>query len=145
MDNSARIKLTNKGTLPASFTNSSLSWGTMKEKHLLDSFGSFLCNMANSAARKLGNDCYKWIKLLEWFDKDSSLKKSAAKKLYTQLVGDGWDTDKAEDNLRDSVSWFLNESVWNYLESISPTGYFGSSEGDGTDYGFWSLTEDDNE
>lgn len=52
----------------------------------------------------------------------------------------------------DSVWWhsedamyFLNETLWDVLNSYAPEGYyFGSTDGDGSDYGFWKLTEENN-
>jgi len=49
------------------------------------------------------------------------------------------------DAERDEVSWYLAEDLWNAMDDIAPEGcYFGASEGDGTDYGFWRTSEDIN-
>jgi len=45
------------------------------------------------------------------------------------------------ENPEDS-SFLLNEDIWNLLNDIAPKfTYFGSSEGDGADYGFWTSEE----
>lgn len=49
---------------------------------------------------------------------------------------DATDTDARWDS--DEVSFFLNEELWEIMESYAPEGYFfGSHPGDGSDYGYW--------
>lgn len=37
-------------------------------------------------------------------------------------------------------AWFLNEELWNILDSVAPDGhYFGAHPGDGSDFGFWGV------
>lgn len=46
-----------------------------------------------------------------------------------------WDSEE--------VSMFLYETLWGYMEDMSPEGYyFGNTEGDGSDYGYWPLEEE---
>lgn len=41
--------------------------------------------------------------------------------------------------------YFLNETLWDVLNNYAPEGYyFGSTEGDGSDFGFWKFTEENN-
>jgi hypothetical protein len=131
----ATIQLVN-GKLPAEFANESLSWGTMKDEDLLRAFSSFLGSVKDEQAQTLSEQCELWLVFL-----DSVEKMEAA----------GWDFQDhnhftLENHAREQVAYFLNEDVWEYLDSISPTGYFGASEGDGSDYGFWQLeSEEDTE
>lgn len=46
------------------------------------------------------------------------------------------DTDERWDS--EDISYFLNEELWEIMESYAPEGYyFGSHPGDGSDYGYW--------
>lgn len=48
--------------------------------------------------------------------------------------GDLWNSEE--------ITEFLNEDLWNALDSFSPSCcYFGSTEGDGSDYGFWVCND----
>ena len=42
----------------------------------------------------------------------------------------------------EQASWILNEGIWDLMDSIAPEFcYFGSHEGDGACYGFWTSDE----
>ena len=42
----------------------------------------------------------------------------------------------------EEMSYFLNETLIDVLNSYAPEGYyFGSHEGDGSDFGFWELAD----
>jgi len=42
----------------------------------------------------------------------------------------------------ESVSWYLNEVLWGRMEALAPPyAYFGASEGDGADFGYWPMVE----
>jgi hypothetical protein len=41
-------------------------------------------------------------------------------------------------------SYYFNEVIYTYLDSIAPEGcYWGNTEGDGSDFGFWSWGEEE--
>jgi len=49
-------------------------------------------------------------------------------------------TDKWYETVE--ASDFLNETLWDYVDSLSPDGcYFGAHPGDGCNYGFWKFEE----
>jgi len=54
------------------------------------------------------------------------------------------DFEKAqEENDKETMSYLLNESAFNYMNEIAPEGYyFGSHPGDGADIGFWENGEE---
>jgi len=47
---------------------------------------------------------------------------------------------------QEQASWILNEDIWNLMNEIAPEfTYFGSHEGDGACYGFWTSMATINE
>ena len=49
-----------------------------------------------------------------------------------------WDSEDA--------IWVLNEDLFEAMDDIAPDGHhFGSHEGDGSDYGFWPIEEEEEE
>lgn len=50
--------------------------------------------------------------------------------------------DEIPDDKRDDFEWFLSEELWPAMDALAPDGYyFGASEGDGSDYGYWPCEE----
>jgi hypothetical protein len=48
-----------------------------------------------------------------------------------------------QQDMEISASEFVNETLWNELQRFAPEGYyFGNTEGDGSDFGFWENTDD---
>lgn len=56
------------------------------------------------------------------------------------VITDAGASDNDERWESDDISMFLNESLWDVLNSYAPDGYyFGAHPGDGSDYGFWNC------
>lgn len=54
-------------------------------------------------------------------------------------AGAGDDDERWES---EDVSYFLNEELWDVLNDYAPDGYyFGNTEGDGSDFGYWKIEE----
>jgi hypothetical protein len=52
------------------------------------------------------------------------------------------DDDERWDS--EDMSYFLNEVLWDVLNMYAPEGYyFGCTEGDGSDFGYWKFEEED--
>lgn len=97
----------------------SVSWGTMRDIDLYESFISFLAEHDRAE--------YKAIKK-EYGDVIEALEEE----------GNGVGAQHVEG------SEYLIEALFDALDAIAPYGcYFGAHPGDGADYGFWSLEEDD--
>jgi len=89
-----------------------VSHGTMKNEDLIPSFIDELKRI--DIKREFKEVIKEGNKIIRKCSKDENL----------------WNS---EDN-----TIFLNEDLWNALDSFSPSCcYFGSTEGDGSDYGFW--------
>jgi len=69
---------------------------------------------------------------------------------YTQILQNNslqfiFDSSTSDDERweSDEISFFLNEELFYILNSYAPDGYyFGSHEGNDSDFGFWEITED---
>jgi len=63
---------------------------------------------------------------------------------YGRLISD-YPAEGLEDKYEaawrsEEMSYILNEDIWDAMQNIAPEGhYFGASEGDGSDFGFWSC------
>ena len=76
------------------------------------------------------------------------LEKLDYKNEFTEVIKEGKEIiEQAEKNEeiwdKEYVTEFLNEDLWNALDSFSPPYCnFGANEGDGSDYGFWPYITD---
>lgn len=60
-----------------------------------------------------------------------------------KVVTDAGASEYDERWENEGVLYFLNETLFDILNSYAPDGYyFGSHEGDASDYGFWKCEED---
>lgn len=74
----------------------------------------------------------------EYADTVKGLKAEAGK-LYIEYR-EGYGSEYADPG---EASYFLNEPLFLELNAIAPVGtYFGSSDGDGSSFGFWEIEDD---
>ncbi len=95
----------------------SLSWGTMREIDLIPAFCDFLQEQGPRKYKAIIAEGREWENVL----------RNAEEGNYNLSADE-----------QENISLYLNEELWDAVDSESPTGYsFCSSEGDGSDYGFW--------
>lgn len=57
-----------------------------------------------------------------------------------------WNTFTIEDFYNGVADDFLNDPLWDAMNAAAPAGtYFGASEGNGSDFGYWTVEETDAE
>lgn len=94
------------------WVNQSVSHGTMREEDLIPAFEHVL----HHAGEELP-------------ERPAAVEK---------LLAGGELTDKEQE----TVSYYVNEGLFDALSRIAPDGYyFGAHPGDGCDYGFWAAEE----
>lgn len=100
----------------------SISHGTHREEDLIPAFIDALCGGADD---RLGN---------------ARQRAALWENLALGLL------NKPATEQQQFVSEFLFDFLWEKLNAIAPAGhYFGTLEGDGSDYGFWPLPEETDE
>lgn len=104
--------------LDTSWVGQSVSWGTMREEDLIPKFEAVIDSVEEGL-----------------YDRPEAVDK---------LLNE--DGPRLTDQEWYEVADYLNETLWNLMQEIAPKGtYFGSSEGDGSDYGFWSCEDEEDE
>lgn len=99
-----------------------VSQGTMRHRHLIPAFTSVLEEHAQEVATKL---------------------KTEYAEVYARPFEDEW-KDGFPTFEEDEASDELMTELFDALEDIAPEGcYFGANEGDGADYGFWPIEDED--
>lgn len=67
--------------------------------------------------------------------RDQERYEQIEKEFSITIMNEDWETETGA---------YLLEDLFDALDSAAPDGYyFGASEGDGCDYGFWSYEDDD--
>ena len=97
--------------------NQSVSWGTLRREDLIPAF----------------------IDTLELFEHPRAVefRKEGEHHLHNIATAD------YRDGLHDDAESFLWETLIDALDEIAPSGcYFGTTEGDGSDFGFWESLEE---
>jgi hypothetical protein len=101
-----------------------VSWGTMREADLAP----------------------KFMEVLEVLDPDRAKEiRAEYEDLFTAVEeAGGWDEFMDEhafdSDVRETVGYLVWEALYDALNDCAPDGmYFGNTEGDGSDYGFWAL------
>lgn len=107
----------------------SVSHGTMKNTDLLDSFSNALEHLS-----KEFDEYQKYKDVIEESKRYRDFLIEHEDKLYKQHH------EKTRAFILETVSYIINEDLFNALNKFAPTHYyFGSHPGDGADYGFWLL------
>lgn len=121
-ENSDEEEFAKGGELPSSMTGKSLSSGTLKSEHLIESFMDFLQSVkAELGIEEKVNNLQEEVNALEK-DEDGD------------FVGESQET----------ATYILNEDIFDLLNNIAPEGTsFGSHEGNGSDFGFWEYENDE--
>lgn len=140
--------------LDQSFANQSLSHATLKTNDLLKSFLSFLYSNYDVSDRisvVINNiyDDYNSDYSFMFADEDEAIKLEEMYNYYESVVYSNnyneTEFQKVIDDFQDML-----DRITDLLNEISPAGYyFGTTEGDGSDFGFWYIPdyeiEDDEE
>lgn len=109
-------------------TLGSISHGTLRTQDLFDAFTSTLDEFAPERSLEIER---------EYQD------------AYTIMSIGGNERDVLmhylNDEMNETLSYLVNEVLFDALNEVAPEGaYFGTLEGDGSDFGFWPI-EDDND
>jgi len=108
--------------LAEKYIGDSLSHGTLRNEDLIPYFMDFLQN----------------VKGICEIEKKVDLLQEEVDKLELELESGYSDYYKDQE----TASCILNEDIWDLLNDIAPEfTYFGSTEGDGSDFGFWTNEE----
>jgi hypothetical protein len=68
------------------------------------------------------------------------------KHTYKSIINEGKKIIKKGEYDTEYTSEYLNETLWNALDELAlPYTYFGSNEGDGSDFGFWPYNDIEND
>ena len=108
--------------LAEKYIGDSLSHGTLRNEDLIPYFMDFLQN----------------VKGICEIEKKVDLLQEEVDKLELELESGYSDYYKDQE----TASCILNEDIWDLLNDIAPEfTYFGSTGGDGSDFGFWTNEE----
>ncbi len=103
------------------YRNSSVSWGTMREEDLIPAFLSVLNELDKPRADAIREEYANVMTALNELDPNA-----ICASLPSEVIED--------------AGYMLNEALFGALNNVAPAGtYFGASEGDGADYGFWEF------
>lgn len=127
------VKMRDK--LSVDYAGISLSHATHRNSDLIDSFGGFLKEI-------LEVECYEAeIRDEELRDRMKELVEQAEE--YLNDFKEEELNYPEDDYFREDINCFIDE-LFNVLNDISPVGCtFGANEGDGADFGFWPVWDDE--
>lgn len=81
------------------------------------------------------------LKSTDYLPKFLNVLKTYAPDKYDSFVKENPEVNDLENTDPDTLSW-LESDIFDLMQTIAPDGTtFGSSEGDGADFGFWSIEE----
>ena len=111
-------------TLPSEYIGDRLSHGTLRNEDLIPDFMDFLQS----------------VKVMCRIEKELDSIQKEVDKLNLERKPGYSDYYKEQD--QETANYILNEDIWDLLNDIAPKfTYFGSTEGDGSDFGFWTYEE----
>lgn len=121
-----------------------VSWGTLVSEDLIDAFTSTLEYLCPEEAARIKEE-YKEVYERERVNVGYGMRwdiKYERVELFEQDAR--YRPVKEEEHFLDLVGWLINEELFNALNECCDEGvYFGTTEGDGADFGFWYSDEDD--
>jgi hypothetical protein len=104
----------------------SISHATLKTEHLISVFMDFLNSKKSELNSEIGNRINKIQSEIDTLEVDE----------FGDYVGES----------EEKADYILNEDIFDLMNDIAPDGtYFGSTEGDGSDFGFWLIEDEDSE
>lgn len=108
-----------------------ISWKTMQPRDLVPSFMDILSDYHKDEYNKILVDLNDLAKEMG-FDSYDSVLELTRENPFTGPTYEFWQSE--------IMNYILNEDIWDAMNEIAPHGYhFGSSEGDGSDYGYWKV------
>ena len=92
-----------------------------------------------------------FLSVLEQLDVDraNAVREEFADLFTAVEAADGWDAymdaHAFDSDVLETVGYLVWEALYDALNDCAPDGwYFGNTEGDGSDYGFWAIEPEEN-
>ena len=108
-----------------------ISWGTMQPRDLVPSFMDVLSDYHKDEYNKILADLNGLATKMD-FESYEHVLELTRENPFTGPTYEFW--------MSEDMSYILNEDIWDAMNEIAPDGYyFGASDGDGADYGYWKV------
>lgn len=117
----------------------SVSWGTLRAGDLIEAFTDALRIYDPERAAAIREE---YADIYQAIDEEAERCFQAGE--YTPWADVCEDMCYNDDKLSEQASYLVNEALFDALQAVAPEGcYFGASEGDGSDFGFWASEPDE--